>query len=70
MYRASVARGLTPGDIDYQLARMTFLGHMRKRMKSHVECKFSMRHRDDPVPLDETIHIYYATTSWWVRSAL
>src|SRR5882757_6972735 len=33
---------------------MTLLGHMRKRLKSLVECKFAIHHRGDPVPLDET----------------
>ena len=39
------AGGLAPGDIDYHLAKMTLLGHMRKRLKSLVECKFSIYHR-------------------------
>ena len=52
------AGGLAPGDIDYHLTKMTLLGHMRKRLKSLVECKFSIYHRGDPVPLDETIHVF------------
>jgi hypothetical protein len=28
-----VAGGLAPGDIDYQLTKMTLLGHMRERLK-------------------------------------
>jgi hypothetical protein len=55
--RASVAGGLTPGDINYQPTKMTLLGHMRKRLKSLVESKFAVHHRRDPALLDETIHV-------------
>jgi hypothetical protein len=55
---AASAGGLVPGNIDYQLTKMTLLGHMRKRLKSLVECKFAIHHRGDPVLLDETIHAF------------
>lgn len=49
---------LAPGDIDCQLTKMTLLGHMRKRLKSVVECKFAIHHRGDAVLLDEPIHVF------------
>jgi hypothetical protein len=52
------AAGLAPGGLDHQLTKMTLLGHMRKRLKSLVECKFAIHHRGDPVLLDETIHVF------------
>ena len=54
----SVARGLAPGDIDDQLSKMTLLGHMRKRLKNLVECKFAIHHRGESVLLDEPIHVF------------
>jgi hypothetical protein len=51
-------RGLAPGDIDYNLNKMTLFGYVRKRLKSLVECKFAIHHRGDPVLLDETIHVF------------
>jgi hypothetical protein len=61
---ASVAGGLAPGDIDYQLSKMTLLGHMRKGLKSLVECKFAIHHRSNPVLFDETIHIFEIVTPY------
>jgi hypothetical protein len=49
---------LAPHDIDYQLTKMTLFGHMRKRLKSVVECKFAIHHRGDAVLLDEPIHVF------------
>jgi hypothetical protein len=37
---------------------MTLLGHMRKRLKSFVEAEFMIHHWRDPVPMDETIHVF------------
>ena len=59
---ASVTRGLAPGDIDYQLTKMTLFGHMRKRLKSVIECKFAIHHRGDAVLLDEPIHVFESQT--------
>ena len=53
-----VQAGLSPGDFDDQLAKMRLLGHMRKRLRSLVECKFAIHHRGDTVLLDETIHAF------------
>jgi hypothetical protein len=33
----ALPEALAPGDIDYQLTKMTLLGHMRKRLMSLVE---------------------------------
>jgi hypothetical protein len=58
-YQLEIAKGaLDPGDIDDQLAKMTLLGHMRKRSKSSFECKFAIHYRGDPVLLDEPIHVF------------
>ena len=54
----SVAGVLAPGNIVYQLTEMTLLGHMRKRLKRLVECKFAIDHRGDSVLLDEAIHVF------------
>jgi hypothetical protein len=53
-----VAAGLASSDIDYELTKMALLGHMRKRLKSLVKCKFAVHHRGDSVLPDEPIHIF------------
>jgi hypothetical protein len=54
----SGAEFLAPGDMNYQLSKMTLLGHILKSLKSVNECKFTIHHRSDPVHLDETIHVF------------
>jgi hypothetical protein len=40
----ALLKTLSPGDIDDHLTKMTLLGHMLKRSKSLVECKFTIHH--------------------------